>query len=806
MARDITLSSILPQLATENLNKLNDLSQKTFIGIDFGTSTTVVSIAQFDARKRVLTAEPIWLNQKLVDGSVFSSEKVPTVIAWFKDNILVGEGASDLKYSLKLGENIWYSFKMELGEDLGAKYYNSQLGRDSKFQILNPKDATRVFFQYLKAQINRHIQGKGLSPDINYAVSIPASFEANQRQELIDAMVANEMRIDKQALIDEPNAAFLSYVQDNSAHTPLRIPDGDNPKALVFDFGAGTCDVSILELGSDLNGVYSKNLSISKFEKLGGDNIDMLIARKHLLPVLLSSEGFEESDFRSNEIDRIVGRLLKTAEQLKILVCQNVSLQMEGRLLPRMASSLEKVSLGVSLKIDTRKGELVIDEPSISYSEFESLIAGLVETRGLVDSAEVHKQECGSIFNPIRSALRKANLTKVDVDYVLLIGGSSKNPYVQDALKRFFEDSDLIVPRDLQTHVSAGASIHSLVFNGLGKNIIHPITSEPILVVTRDETSRVLLRAGTQIPSDVLIIDDLFTNEEGQEAIELPICLGNLRKLLFNIKIFPGDIKGFAKGTPVRLEIQITADKLLRVQASIQGQSVQVEPINPFANRELSDEERSVLKAERQANLDAAQNGGVPSESALRALINAYKVAGHNFKAAETLEILNDYYPDEGNYNNMSVLYGAAGHHKKSRDFAKKAFEARPGAVTAFNYALEMETIDLEIYKQLLRRSIEFDRNYALPRFELGRHLVNNGESEEGQDLMQQAFEIFKAEFESGEMKGNTYGWFASCSRKLGLTNYAEHIENTRPLETIDRGYNLENLTVSKVSNNLMKQ
>ena len=71
-----------------------------------------------------------------------------TTISW--------KGAADLKYQLKKGVNVWFSFKMELGEDLGSKYYNSELDRNSDFPILNPKDAAKVFFQYLKAQIDRY--------------------------------------------------------------------------------------------------------------------------------------------------------------------------------------------------------------------------------------------------------------------------------------------------------------------------------------------------------------------------------------------------------------------------------------------------------------------------------------------------------------------------------------------------------------------------------------------------------------------------------------------------------------------------
>ena len=92
------------------------------------------------------------MNQKQLDGSVLKSEKIPTVIAYPNKQLLVGSGAADLKHKLKKGVNVWYSFKMELGEDLGSKYFNSELDRNSSTPILNPKDAAKVFFMYLKTQ------------------------------------------------------------------------------------------------------------------------------------------------------------------------------------------------------------------------------------------------------------------------------------------------------------------------------------------------------------------------------------------------------------------------------------------------------------------------------------------------------------------------------------------------------------------------------------------------------------------------------------------------------------------------------
>ena len=88
------------------------------------------------------------------------------------------------------------------------------------------------------------------------------------------------MNISKQSLIDEPNAAFISYIHDSEDSESIAISPHYNSKVLVFDFGGGTCDISILEIGKSANGLYSKNVAISKFTKLGGDDIDRYITYK----------------------------------------------------------------------------------------------------------------------------------------------------------------------------------------------------------------------------------------------------------------------------------------------------------------------------------------------------------------------------------------------------------------------------------------------------------------------------------------------------------------------------------------------
>ncbi len=808
MATDINIQSLFPALRnTQVARPSTDVLNTTFVGIDFGTSTTVVSVATIGKTTKEILISPIWLNQKLDDGAIMSSEKIPTVIAWQNNQLLVGKGAADLKYQLIKGVNVWYSFKMELGEDLGSKYYNSELDRNSDFPILNPKDAAKVFFQYLKAQIDRYVKTNNLPPNIQYAVSIPASFEANQRKELIYALEQNGISLNKQSLIDEPNAAFLSYVQvSSSENDPLSIPEGDNPKVLVFDFGAGTCDVSLLELGKDLNGIYSKNLSISKFEKLGGDDIDRLIAIEYLFPQLLKESGRTKEEFRTPEKQRIVSQLLKAAEQLKIMICENIALQTNNRILPTTATSKDYVSVGYRIEIDSRKGLLTLTEPKLSYADFNEMMKAFLKSTSLIPYKSKNvEDDFATIFSPIETALKKASLSKNEVDYVLFIGGSTKNPYVQAALKEYFKDSELLVPRDLQTHVSAGAAIHSLVYNGFGKNIIQPITSEPFLVITKDETPKVILKAGTHIPCELIVIDDLITSQDGQKAIELPICLGNINKLLYNIKIVSSSPQGFKRNTPAKLELEITTDKLLLARATAVGQSVFVEPINPFANKELTTEQRVVLKAERQANLEAEQNGGKPTKQGLETLYKAYAKVGNDLRAAETLELLNELYPSNFNYNEIGVLYSNAGYDDKALEYYEKGYNSNKNATTAFNYAYKLKNKDKAKFKEILEESLRIDPEKPHSLYELGR-LLKKENNPEGKKMIEKSFETWKRKFENNQMSESDYSWLSSAADELGMRVFAQQVRDSKPKFSGEKLYNSENLTVTSREEGLIKR
>lgn len=709
-------------------------TKATFVGIDFGTSTTVVSIATKENGEEKIKTLPIKLTQILEDGTIYQSEKLPSVIAWYNGRLLVGEGASNLKYTLTKGKNIWFSFKMEIGEDLGAKYYNSEVRDMEGVKIRNPKDCVRVFFMYLNMLIKKYCQDNGLSDNIMYAVSIPASFEANQRKELMEALESNGMNISKQSLIDEPNAAFISYIHDSEeSEKPLLISPHYNSNVLVFDFGGGTCDISILEIGKSANGLYSKNIAISKFTKLGGDDVDRYITFKYILPRFFEANNVSDDDFITKERQYIATQLYKVSERLKILLCKKISNQMYQLEIPDyIKSNSDKVSITIPVSIETKKGLLTQSEFFLSTKELVEVMSVFMKS-SLIPSSIKGQEEYNNIFMPIESAIKKANVRKSEIDYVLLIGGSAQNPFIQEALKKYFDDSEILVPQDLQTHVSKGAAIHSLLMNGINKCIIQPITSEPIFVITKDTINKVLIPAGTTIPCDTVVINDLMPTKDHQEAIELPICVGNENKMLFNLKITRDG--GFLTTAQVTLALEITADKLLLAKAHCMGVSCMVEPQNPFANKELSTEERIVLRAEREANIETERNGGIPTKNCLISLRKAYEDAGNDFKAAETLEQQNEIYPNPEEYNLIGVYYHNSGNRDKAIDFFERALDYNPNDYWSnFNLGNTLFYKDLKRARQYLNKAYELNPSEPCINILLGRLDKREGKESEAKE------------------------------------------------------------------------
>jgi tetratricopeptide (TPR) repeat protein len=458
----------------------------------------------------------------------------------------------------------------------------------------------------------------------------------------------------------------------------------------------------------------------------------------------------------------------------------------------------EKESVRYLLEVITSKGVLKQEDFYLSVAEFIEVMSVFTsETKTCIRGQE----EYNTILIPLDSALKKARLYEDNIDYVLLIGGSAQNPFIQEVIKEKFADSKILIPQDLQTHVSQGTAIHSILVNALGKCIIQPITSEPILVITKDMLllPKIVMPAGTSIPSDTYEVNDLVTSRDGQTEIELPICVGNKNKILFNLKIYLQ--KAVPINTPVQLVMRITADKLLYATANCEGVECTIEPQNPFANKELSTEERIVLRAERQANLEALQNDGVPTKNALINLRNAYEEVGNDFRAAETMEYLEQLYPSAANYNKIGVLYSNAGNKSKALKFYELAYENSPeNGIINFNLGHSLLEIDSDRARRLLKRSNEINPEHAPTLITLARLEKESENIDKSNEYRLKAYDILIKKWKTDTLKSSDYSWLVSVASELGYKDIAYQVRESQEKLKQDEYYNDENLTTTKIN------
>lgn len=774
------------------------LADKTFVGIDFGTSTTVVSVASYNSLSQQVECESLDLEQMLPDGTITENQLLPTVMAFNGKQLLVGEGAYQLKGNPDyiFGASIWHSFKMELGKDMGPKWTSvTQLS-----QIKSPQEATTIFFRFIKREVEKVVKKRGWSSNIYYTVSIPASFESNQRLDLLRALDNNCIELDGSNLIDEPNAAFIGYINPDYTHKePIKLQEGYNPKVLVFDFGAGTCDISILELSADYNGYHSRNISISQFTELGGNDIDRYIAYNFLLPQILRENGKTEDDFNSQQIEIIANQLLGIAEHLKKLCCKDFQyLLSDQEALNTALDCGQGKKYLCDLKIYTEYGDLKKNSFLLTYKEFMEAMHAFLNNKHLPIARTIKRQKrYNSIYATIASAIKKANINKGEIDYVMMIGGSSKNPYVQQCVKEYFpKGTTVLIPQDLQALVSQGAALHSLLRNGLDTTIVRPITSEPIITVIRGNQEIPLIPAGTEIPFEKVTIPNFTTGDYEQSVIEIPICVSKATKMVANVKIEDPIGTPFPKNTPISLSLEMNADKVLKIKAHYLDQECEVKSENPFANTYLTDEEKRILEAERNTYLSADKNNGRPSKQSLESLRKAYIDADKEFQAAETYEQQIHYYPQNDVFNYIGVLFHNSGNYTKAIRYFEKALEINPENI----YALSNLGHDLYLVgknqdaKNFLEKALEISADHTTALSKMGDIYRDAGNTEKANEYYERCFNIFMRQWNNHTLQDVDYGWFETIAYRLGKADFAREINEARPKKQKSVSFNSQNL------------
>jgi hypothetical protein len=773
------------------------LGSETYVGIDFGTSTSVVSVVEVN-ESGALSATPIPIRQFDRLGKELDGHLIPTCIAWIDGKLLVGSGAAELKTELTEGKDLWTSFKMLLGVDLGPQYPNTKLPESQgSTTIERPRDAARIFFSALRTGIEDYVSRNGKPARIRYTVTVPASFEANQRKDLLQSIKDSGISAEDCVLFDEPNSAFLSYLVGMEQKTDgTRFVDdlaGKSKKVLVFDFGAGTCDISILEVSVEQSRLTSRNVGISKFWALGGDDIDLAIARNVLLPQLCDNANPEDI-FSSRDLEKLIlPRLKPIAEELKIACSKYAEDKGFNRIeefhrgrTPRYATA--------SATFEIQGKRWALSKPHLSLAEFSSAMEPFLAKKSPGTKSSTRSLR---ILEPIDSALEKVSLAPDDLDMVLFIGGSSENPLVRRAVEEHvgrFVDS--VTPRDMRSHVSQGAAINSLFVHGLRYAPIRPITSEDIYVITSNGGQELVLAAGSPVPSADINVTEFVVERERQDLIELPFCVSSRTKLLGVVTVEPPRSGAFTAGSKVRVSCKFTSDKLLEVRVNVGGKrSSSASILNPLANHELSVTDRAMLQAEQTMNVAILKGNGRPSAAAALVYAQSARNSGQWRKAAEMFEAVEQLDPDSDHASTITYCYWITKDWVRSAKWSLVAYQRSPTSLTAHNYAFSsLRSGNSTQFERLMEESLRLGPNYAPTLSVYGHHLMDKGD-QRGVEYITRAFDLLLRELRSGSRDQGKLQILRKCANTLGKPGVIGELDRL-PTDEVgpDRPYSEENL------------
>ncbi len=770
-----------------NLKEISEITKKkSFVGIDFGTSTTVVSF--YSANNHESNARVLRIVQPLRDGGRVTDHLIPSVLASVTVNeeakILFGLDAYKIKSNLTEGRNVFSSFKMGLGINLGPTYPRSNLregltleSSNKEIQISNAKDATREFFKLVIEQVKIALEKEGLSKELKVAITVPASFESNQRSDLVECL--RGANIDDYCLIDEPNAAFLSFLHSVSRENEKASFLNDLEKKkniIVYDFGAGTCDVSILQILAKDKYIKSKNLAISRFTDLGGDDFDRAIVQSVLIPQLIAQHVDQQEKIYYRDInEKILPKLLPTAENLKKQVIDWVITKKIYTEEDLKKSKDHPFTLhAVPLKI-TGLGTITFKSPILTLKRFFAVIKSFLGEYN-------YEKNQKNIYAPVEDVLSKSRLKPDKIDSVLFIGGSAKDPLIRNAvMKNFPSHVEQIVPKDLQTHVSKGAALHSLGKHGFKFDIIQPITSEAILVlITEGEKmgEMQIIPAGANVPSEEPFETKLEIARNGQTKVGFPFCVGNQDKLLGTVWVESDNANGFEKRDWINISARLSIDKTLDVQITINQKITKHIFENPMSNQTQTETQKKMLIAQRDYNNHMFKNPGKPPphEVIFELAKSAYDAEKWETSVSH-YELLERYYSNNDYSNEIAICFERMGLKERSLAWSEKAFARKKTAIRAYNIAHDKKDTDEKL--RWLDKSIKVDPSLPDPYYKKGQ-ILEKENIDGAENCFKQAYSLLEEKFSSNRsiMKEREFYDLLELTERNGDTDLRDAVRS----------------------------
>ena len=512
------------------------------IGIDLGTTNSVVAVMEGGEPKVIENAE--------------GARTTPSVVAYKKDGErLVGAPAK--RQAITNPQNTIFSIKRfmgrkhaEVGSEIKTVPYEvvSGDGGTARVQVgervYTPQEISAVVLQKLKQTAEEYL-GEKVTEAV---ITVPAYFNDAQRKATKEAGQIAGLTVKR--IINEPTAAALAYGLDNK--------EADEVVA-VYDLGGGTYDISILELGDGVFEVKATNGDTH----LGGDDFDQRLI-DYIADEFKKQEGI---DLRNDAM--ALQRLKEAAEKAKIEL-----------------SSTQQTTINLPFITATQDGPKHLNM-DLTRSKFEQLVDDLVQrTTG-----------------PMEKALRDAGLSKSDVDEVILVGGSTRIPLVQQTVENFFgkKPNKSVNPDEV---VAIGAAIQGGVLGGEVQDVLLlDVTPLSLGIETLGGVMTKLIEANTTIPTRKT--ETFSTASDNQTSVEIHVLQGEREMAAYNRTIGRFHLDGIPpapRGLPqIEVTFDIDADGILNVSAKDKAtgkeQSIRIE-----ASSGLTESEIEKMRADAKAN------------------------------------------------------------------------------------------------------------------------------------------------------------------------------------------------------------